>query len=47
MGTGRDGTLQFPPALAQSAPASMLVRVYVMNANGKVYEIDKVYGLNP
>ncbi len=47
IGTGRDGTLQFPPALAQSAPASMLVRVYVMNANGKVYEIDKVYGLNP
>lgn len=47
IGSGRDGTLQIPFALRRSAPASVLVRVYVMNANGKVYEIDKVYGLNP
>ena len=47
IGAGREGTFQIPPVLARTAPGSMLVHVYVMNANGKVYEIDKVYRLTP
>jgi len=47
IGAGREGTFQIPPVLARNAPGSMLVHVYVMNANGKVYEIDKVYRLTP
>jgi hypothetical protein len=47
IGSGREGTLQIPEALWRSSPASMLVRVFVLNANGKVYELDKVYGLRP
>jgi hypothetical protein len=47
IGSGREGTLQFPDALWRSSPAPMLVHVFVLNANGKVYEIDKVYQLHP
>jgi hypothetical protein len=47
IGSGREGTLQVPEALWRSSPAGMLVHVLVMNANGKVYELDKVYQLRP
>ncbi len=47
IGSGREGTFQIPASMAAGLSPSMLVRVYVMNANGKVYEIDKVYGLLP
>lgn len=47
IGSGREGTLKIPEALWRSSPANMLVHVFVMNANGKVYEIDRVYGLKP
>ena len=45
IGAGREGTFQIPPALGRAAPAGLLVHVYVMNALGKVYELDKVYRL--
>ena len=45
IGTGVKGTLQIPPEIARSAPADMTVRVYGMNANGKVYAVNTAYGL--
>jgi uncharacterized protein DUF5060 len=47
IGSGREGTFQIPASMARGASPSMLVHVFVMNANGKVYEIDKVYRLLP
>jgi hypothetical protein len=40
VGTGQKGTLQIPADLAHSYPALMHLRLYGMNAIGKVYEID-------
>jgi hypothetical protein len=45
IGTGATGTFQIPPEIARSAPADMTVRVYGMNANGKVYAVNTAYGL--
>lgn len=47
IGAGQEGTFQIPVALSLGLPANMLVHVFVMNAYGKVYEIDKVYELHP
>jgi hypothetical protein len=46
LGTGAEGTLQFPPDIAKRFPAVLNLRVYGMNANGKVYQIDKVFSLD-
>jgi len=43
MGTGEKGTLSFPPHLAVNYPAVLDLRLYGMNANGKVYSFDKTY----
>jgi hypothetical protein len=43
--TGAKGTLHIPPDLARYAPADMTVRIYGMNANGKVYALNTAYGL--
>ena len=40
LATGQKGALQAPTGLAHSYPAVMHLRLYGMNANGKVYEID-------
>ncbi len=45
IGTGREGTFHIPEGLAHHLPAALRVRVSVLNANGKAYEIDKVYSL--
>jgi hypothetical protein len=45
IGTGASGTLGIPPEIAKTAPADMTVRVYGMNANGKVYAVNTAYGL--
>jgi Protein of unknown function (DUF4038)/Domain of unknown function (DUF5060) len=45
IGTGAKGTFQIPPEIARSAPADMTVRVYGMNANGKVYAVNTAFGL--
>jgi hypothetical protein len=42
---GADGTFQFPMNLIQHFPADLTLRLMAINANGKAYEIDKVYQL--
>jgi hypothetical protein len=44
-GVGREGTLKIPPAIAHSLPASLILHVSILNANGKAYTVDKVYRL--
>jgi hypothetical protein len=46
IGTGAQGTLRWPPDIAVSYPAVIDLRLYGMNANGKVYSLDKTYQLN-
>ena len=45
LGTGGEGTMKIPPNLTKRYPATINVRLYGMNANGKVYSIDHVFGL--
>ena len=40
LATGQKGTFQVPADLSRTYPADMHLRLYGMNANGKVYEID-------
>ncbi|MGD0363117.1 MAG: DUF5060 domain-containing protein [Bryobacteraceae bacterium] len=46
IGTGQKGTVSFPPHIAINYPAVMDLRLYGMNANGKVYSVDKTYQLD-
>jgi hypothetical protein len=46
MGTGAQGTTQPTSRLAVNFPAILLLRVYGMNANGKVYLLTKAVQLN-
>ena len=46
LGTGASGTFQLPNELRQP-DASLNVRVFAINANGKAYELDQVYRLKP
>ncbi len=46
-GTGRQGTLQIPASIAHKLPAVVSVRVQILNANGKAYELDRAYRLVP
>ena len=41
LGTGQKGDMQPPASMAKTLPATLLLRVYGMNANGKVYELNK------
>ena len=45
LGTGAQGTFQFPRGLAGSLPAVLDARLYGMNANGKVYSLVRIYQL--
>ena len=47
VGAGREGTLSIPRSLANQYPATVSVRVMLLNANGKAYALDKVYRLSP
>jgi len=47
VGTGREGTLTLPRSLANQYPATVSLRVMLLNANGKAYAFDKVYRLTP
>jgi hypothetical protein len=40
LATGQKGTFQVPRDIAKGFPATMHLRLYGMNANGKVYELD-------
>ena len=43
LGTGAQGTFRMDPALTQGAPSVMNLRLHGMNANGKVYLMDRIF----
>ncbi len=45
LGTGPQGTLQIPDTLAKIFPAVFNMRIYAINAVGKVYAVDRVFRL--
>jgi len=45
LATGTKGTLQVPAGIAKRFPSVMSLRLYGMNANGKVYALDKAFQL--
>jgi hypothetical protein len=45
LGTGREGEMSIPPSIATQYPAVMNLRLAGMNANGKIYFLDRVYRL--
>ena len=45
IGTGPAGTLRIPRGIADTFPATLHIRVYGMNAFGKVYALDRNYTL--
>ncbi|HLJ15714.1 MAG TPA: DUF5060 domain-containing protein [Bryobacteraceae bacterium] len=47
VGTGPEGTFRVPPQLVINFPALLNLRVSALNANGKAYQLDKVYKLAP
>ncbi|HEV3202142.1 MAG TPA: DUF5060 domain-containing protein [Bryobacteraceae bacterium] len=47
LATGQKGTMQPPHSIATNFPALMHLRLYGMNANGKVYELDSACQINP
>jgi Domain of unknown function (DUF5060)/Protein of unknown function (DUF4038)/Putative collagen-binding domain of a collagenase len=46
LGTGPNGTFTIPPGIVRTFPAVLALRLYGMNANGKVYAIDRTYRVN-
>ncbi len=47
LATGQKGNMQVSPGIAKNFPALMHLRLYGMNANGKVYELDAACQINP
>jgi len=47
IGTGEKGNFQIPANMAKHYPAVFHVRLFGMNANGKVYSQDRTYQLTP
>ena len=47
VGSGREGTLRLPSFYGERLPAVMSLRAALVNANGKVYVIDRVFRLVP
>jgi hypothetical protein len=45
IGTGEKGVFQIPPNMAKEYPAVFHVRLFGLNANGKVYSQDRTYQL--
>ena len=45
--TGQKGESKAPADIAKSYPATMHLRLYGMNANGKVYEVDSALDVKP
>jgi hypothetical protein len=46
LATGQKGVMRPLNGIAKSFPALMHLRLYGMNANGKVYAVDRAFGLN-
>jgi hypothetical protein len=47
IGTGVKGMLRLPEALTTRVPGVLSVRVMILNANGKAYEVDRAFRLVP
>ncbi len=47
LGTGAEGTFRISRGIALNFPAVLAVRLYGLNANGKVYALDRIYKLVP
>jgi len=47
IGTGPQGMLRLPEALTTRVPGVLSVRVMILNANGKAYEVDRAFRLVP
>jgi hypothetical protein len=47
LGLGSNGNFTIPPGLIKGPGANLNLRVQALNANGKAYEINKVYRLTP
>lgn len=47
LATSQKGDMQAPKDIAKNYPATMHLRLYGMNANGKVYELDSGLQINP
>ena len=45
LATAQQGSMQIPASLATQYPATMLMRIYAMNALGKVYLVSKGFDL--
>jgi hypothetical protein len=45
LGSGQEGELRIPAGLASRYPAVLNIRLAGMNANGKVYFLDKIFRL--
>ncbi|MEX2261616.1 MAG: DUF5060 domain-containing protein [Bryobacteraceae bacterium] len=45
LGTGANGSFHVPPGIAKHFPAVLHVRLAGMNANGKIYSLDRTYQL--
>jgi hypothetical protein len=45
IGRGKEGTFRIPANIVDRYPATLAVRVLILNANGKAYELDRVYRL--
>jgi hypothetical protein len=45
LGTGAEGQMRIPSGMARQTPAVMNLRLTGMNANGKVYFLDRIYRL--
>ena len=47
LGTGPEGTWRLRKDMARNLPAVMNVRLYGLNANGKLYFVDRLYRVKP
>lgn len=47
VGTGQEGTLRLPEVLIARVPGVLSLRVMILNANGKAYEVNRVLRLIP
>ncbi|HEX4748492.1 MAG TPA: DUF5060 domain-containing protein [Bryobacteraceae bacterium] len=47
LAVGADTNFKFPPEMLKEPGATISLRVDAINANGKAYELNKVYTLNP
>jgi hypothetical protein len=47
VGTGKEGTLKLPSFYGERLPAVLSLRATVLNANGKVYVLDRAFRLVP